>query len=314
MRFIQSGALKPIYRILKLILDQILLARFCRETGVSISRVKNYIDFVVGNKTVRLNKRHEVYSVDVIKDFNYYFNSVEPYSEGTSQIVDFSYPKFHVVAGFGLIPIHFPSLAEPLDTTDQYFKFAGLKPGDTVLDLGAYSGLTSIVFKELVGRGGRVVAVEADMENLNSLRKNIDLYKKVSGMDIEIVPEAIWNHSEGVRFSSEGNMGSSASNFIGLRRGQSQLIKSSTLSSVAERLQLKNVSFVKCDIEGAESVIFEDKDFFLRFSPRIIVEIHSVGGHLSTEKVMGDLSKFGYSFKLVSQPGAPFPLLECVPS
>jgi hypothetical protein len=133
-------------------------------------------------------------------------------------------------------------------------------------------------------------------------------------MDIEIVSEAIWNHSNGVSFSSEGNMGSSASNFIGIRRGQVELIKSLTLSSVVEKLKLAEVSFVKCDIEGAESVIFEDSDFFKNFSPRIIVETHNVGGHLSTDKVREDLSKFGYAFNLVTQPGAPFPLLECVPT
>ena len=281
---------------------------------MQIRRLENYIDLVVGDKVVRLNKKHSFYSGDIMNGFDYYFDSVEPTQEGSRRIVDFSAPKSHKVVGFDLMPIHFPSLAEPLDTTNQYVEFAGLELGDTVLDLGAYSGLTSIIFKEIVGRKGKVVAVEADAENLISLRKNLQDYRTLSGMDIECISEAIWNHSKGVSFSTEGNMGSSASSIVGLGRGEVKLIKSTTLSGIVDNLKLTNVSFVKCDIEGAEAVIFEDDDFFKRFSPRIIVEAHRVGGQLSTEKVKKDLAKYGYSFNLVIQPGIEVPLIECVPA
>lgn len=310
----QRGACRPLRKFVNLILGKILLWRRLRKTGVSISRDRTRIDFVVGTKTIRLHKRHDMYSGDIIVGFDYYFESVEPFLEGGQQIVDFSIPKFHTVKGFELIPVHFPSLAEPIETTSQYINFANLRPGDTVLDLGAYSGLTSILFKEIVGGEGRVVAVEADLENLTSLEKNLALYKKASGMDIEVIQQAIWNHSEGVSFSTEGNMGSSASSIAGLGRGDINLVSSITLSGVAEKLKLKDVTFVKCDVEGAESLIFEDQDFFAQFSPRIIVETHTVDGDLTTEKVKRDLEKFGYSFNLVPQPGVPFPLLECVPT
>jgi FkbM family methyltransferase len=310
----QRGALRPLFRFVDFIWGEILLSRQLRQAGLSISKDRTRIDFTVGAKTVRLHKRHAIYSGDIINGFNYYFDSVESFLEDGQQIVDFSTPKFHTVKGFELIPVHFPSLAEPINTTLQYINFANLRPGDTVLDLGAYSGLTSILFKEIVGKQGRVVAVEADLENLTSLEKNHALYKKVSRMDIEVIQQAIWNHSEGVSFSTEGSMGSSASSIVGLGRGDIKLIDSITLSDVVKRLKLTDVTFVKCDIEGAESVIFEDGDFFAEFSPRIIVETHTVGGNLTTEKVKRDLEKFGYSFNLVPQPGSPFPLLECAPT
>jgi FkbM family methyltransferase len=288
-------------------------ALLTRKTGVKIGRAPKHIDFLRGDKTVRLNKRHSVYSGDIMAGFDYYFDSVEPTKEDGRRIVDFSTPKFHKVTGFELMPIHFPSLAEPLETTNQYIQFAGLKPGDTVLDLGAYSGLTSILFKDIVGKDGRVVAVEADLKNLISLRTNIQEYQRISGMHIDCIQEAIWNHSRGVRFSTEGNMGSAASSIVGLGRGELRLIKSTTLSGIVDTLKLTKVSFVKVDIEGAEGVIFEDLDFFTKFLPRIIVEAHSVGGQLTTEKVMKDLSKFGYEFNVLAQPGVKFPLIECAP-
>jgi tRNA A58 N-methylase Trm61 len=158
----QKRPLSPLRRFVNFIWSEILLLSQLRENGISISRHRNQIDFVVGTKTVRLHKRHSIYSADIIQGFNYYFGSVEPFLEGHQEIVDFSIPKFHTVKGFDLIPIHFPSLAEPIETNSQYINFASLRPGDTVLDLGAYSGLTSIFFKEIVGKEGRVVAVEAD--------------------------------------------------------------------------------------------------------------------------------------------------------
>jgi FkbM family methyltransferase len=279
-----------------------------------VRRKANFIDFASSEKVVRLNEKHAVYSLDIIKGFDYYFESVEPTRNRHLEIVDFSQPRFHQVKGFDLIPVHFPSLAEPLSTTTQYTEFAQLSQGGCVLDLGAYSGLTSIIFKEVVGRAGRVIAVEADPENLQSMNLNFDLYRKVSGLSIESIEKAIWNHSEGVRFSAEGNMGSSASSILGEGRGASRFVDSITLNGVVDKLALTQVDFIKCDIEGAESVIFEDNVFFSQFKPRIIVESHHVSGQLTTDKVMSDLSRHGYSFNLVSQPGVAYPLLECVPT
>jgi FkbM family methyltransferase len=283
--------------------------------GISVKRKSNHIDFHLSGRLIRLNKNHVDYSFDIIQGFNYYFESVEPYRNGRFEIVDFSQPRFHHVLGFDLMPIHFPSLAEPLSTTDQYTQFANLKLGDCVLDLGAYSGLTSIFFKEIVGGKGRVIAVEVDPENLKSMKTNFDLYRKVTGMCIESIEEAIWSHSEGVRFSASGNMGSSASPISeGEERGDLGIVRSTTLSGVVKKLGLERIDFVKCDIEGAESVIFEDSDFFSKFRPRIIVETHYVRGQLSTEKVMSDLARYNYSFNVVSQPGVSYPLIECVPA
>ena len=285
-----------------------------RLAMVKVRITRYHLDFRRENKVIRISRKHLIYSYDIIGDFDYYFDSVEPVLLDGLLICDFSRPSFHEVKGFGLFPLHFPSLAEPLSTTNQYLEFAGLKQGEQVLDLGAYSGLTSIIFKEIVGNSGRVVAVEVDPENLKSLKKNFLIYKKVTGRNLDVVEEAVWNHSNGVNFSSEGNMGSSAVSIVGENRGRVKLVKSSTLGEIAKTLGLEKIAFIKCDVEGAESVIFEDYNFFREHRPRIIVEIHNVSGQSTSAKVQGDLAKFGYTFQLVDQPGTPFPLLQCLPS
>ena len=74
---------------------------------------------------------------------------------------------------------------------------------------------------------------------------------------------------------------------------------------------MDKVDFIKCDVEGAESVIFNDDEFFNKFKPKIIVEPHYVNGELTLMKVQNSLKKYGYKFDLIEQHGVALPLLHC---
>ena len=86
-----------------------------------------------------------------------------------------------------------------------------------------------------------------------------------------------------------------------------------TLSAIAEHFELSKIDFIKCDVEGAEAVIFNDRAFFERNRPRIIAEVHNVRGTMTTGTVADTLSPYGYRCTEVAQPGSDLPLLECVP-
>src|SRR3546814_6467149 len=76
-------------------------------------------------------------------------------------------------------------------------------------------------------------------------------------------------------------MGSSATEFVGDRLGVSVKVPSYTLSTIAKRTGLSKVDFIKCDVEGAEAVIFEDSAFFDRYRPRIVAQVHRSEEHTS---------------------------------
>lgn len=272
------------------------------------------IDICDEKRIVRVQPKHFLYVQDIIMSFDYYFNAVSSKHVDSYDLVDYSVPNWHDVNGFDLMPVFFTSFCEPISTTTYYLEFANLKPGDICFDLGAYSGLTSILFKQAVGSLGRVIAVEADSENILSIAANLNLYKKITGNSIEVLFSAVWNHSDGLLFSSEGNMGSSASDIVGRQRGENQLVKSITLTELAKRTNCDRVDFVKCDIEGAESVVFKDENFLRRYSPKIIVETHEVNGRRTTDDVIHDLRNMGYSCREVEQAGVSLPLLECCPT
>lgn len=286
---------------------------FADKKGFQVSKQGRYIDIKQRKKCIRLSINHINYFQDIIHSFKYYFHAVKPLEIDGIELVDYSTPRFHEVMGYDLHPIIFPSFAEPLSTTDQYIKFANLKKGDIVLDLGAYSGLTSIRFGQQVGKKGEVIAVDADYQNVQYLKKNLYYYFRMTGKKIQLLEGAVWEHNDGLMFSSEGNMGSSAVSFVGTRNDHIVKVPSYTLSKIVQKFKLLKVDFIKCDIEGGESVIFKDKAFFEKFRPRIIIETHEINGQDTESQCRKYLSKCNYRFKKVVQKGVSLPLLECSP-
>ncbi len=287
----------------------------CNKKKLKIKKYKLFIDVYNTKRCIRISYKHLNYIFDIINSFQYYYKAVEPLSIDGINIVDYSTPRYHNVKGYNLHPIIFPSFAEPLSTTKQYLKSADLKSGSIVLDLGAYSGLTSILFDQLVGDKGRVIAVDADKINVEYIKKNFSLYEKITKRKIDLLVGAVWKDNNGLIFSNEGNMGSSAVSIVG-KRGNSRVskIQSFTLSKIAELFHLDKIDFIKCDIEGAEAHIFNDKYFFKKFKPRIIIELHTVDSKSTYKNCVDELSKFGYKFKNIEQNGVSLPLLECRPT
>lgn len=77
-----------------------------------------------------------------------------------------------------------------------------IKPGDTVVEVGAHIGFLTTFFASLVGPDGRVVAFEPGDNNLPYLRKNTaDL------ANVEVQPFAVGDHDGEVTFFLEGLTG-----------------------------------------------------------------------------------------------------------
>lgn len=284
-----------------------------RKRGLRCEFSGGIIDVRGDDRVVRMARSHAIYLFDIIENFAFFFDAVKPERTADAWLVDYSQPRSHHVNGFDLHPIVFPSIAEPVETTRQYLSFADLSDGSVAIDLGAYSGLTSIMFRQECGESGRVLAVEADEGNMAAARRNFELYASHTGQAVELVEGAVWNHDDGIVFSTEGSMGSSAADIVGNRTGGAKRVPSFTLSTLAERFDLNRVDFIKCDIEGGEAMIFDDPRFFARFRPRMIVEAHMVAGKMTIGAVTEALSRHGYDVRTTGQDGIDLPLLECRP-
>lgn len=259
------------------------------------------ISIVRDQRTIKIARKHEIYSSDIERHFDHYFDAVT----NNDGVVDYSAAAFHLVNDFGFMPIFFPGFAEPVKTTKQYLDFAGFKEDSVAIDLGAYSGLSSILFSLA---GARVFAVEADPVNIFACTKNFESFVDHGGKEIPLIGKAIWRDNCGVHFSSEGNMGS----FIGegSGRGTGVQVPSITLFDLAESFSLEKIDFIKCDVEGAEAHIFFQQQFFDKYNPKIIIESHYSDGAMTTDKCIYALERFGYRVSVCEQDGADFPLLK----
>lgn len=289
--------------------------RVASESGLKLVAHDLFFDLIGKNAVLRVRRAHFLYLQHMIQNFDYYVNSVIPLRENGMKLVDMSGPRYHRLRGFADIPFLFPSHTEPYDTTAEYLDFAGLKDGDVVLDIGAYAGVTSIIFAQLVGPRGHVYAFEADELNYDCAKINIQMAAKVMGIEnITLFRKAVWSHGDGVLFSNEGAMGSSAVAITGGKRGLDQVVESIRLEDFFAQNGLDRVDFVKMDIEGGEVEVLKSSGSFLKqMGARLIVEPHLVKGELCTEQCRGFLQSAGYKVKVRDKVGESEALIEAVP-
>ena len=286
-----------------------------RKAGLDVKFSDQKIEIIKGSKIIWLNKSNLVYLEDMLNFFDVYFSSVIPVVAEGREVADFSEPRLHKLRGFEDVPLMFPSLPEPWETAKQYLDFAKLKEGDVVLDLGAYAGITAISFSREVGETGKVLAFEPDSRNRSCAEQNL---KAVSAIgfpaNTAIYDQAIWSHCDGISFSTEGAMGSSASEIVGGNRGHTIDVPTITLAKICEIEDLTKIDFIKMDIEGAEIEVLESsKDVLRKYMPKLIIEPHPVSGVMSSIKCRTILESLGYKVREIAQYGADVPLLEATP-
>jgi FkbM family methyltransferase len=285
------------------------------QAGMKLVTHDVFFDLVKGDTVLRIRDAHMIYLQHMIENFDYFVESVIPLRVDGVKLVDMSGPRYHRLKGFADIPFLFPSQTEPFETTAEYLEFANLKDGDIVLDIGAYAGVTSIIFGQLVGSHGHVFAFEADELNYECAQTNIQMAAKVMGIEnITLLRKAVWSHGEGVLFSNEGTMGSSAVAITGGKRGAQQTVESIRLEEFFAQRGLSRADFVKMDIEGGEvEVLRASAKFLSGIKARLIVEPHLVKGELCTEQCRGILESAGYKVKVRDKVGESYPLIEAVP-
>ena len=126
-----------------------------------------------------------------------------------------------------------------------------VRPGMTVVDLGAHIGYYSRILSALVGPQGKVLAFEPNPENLAVLRRNLSgpRYRNV-----DILPYAVSDrNTTGKLFVSSGH--SNHSLIKGFSAAEKEIdVETVSLDAFLGRKGIRTLDFVKLDVEGAESM------------------------------------------------------------
>jgi FkbM family methyltransferase len=139
-----------------------------------------------------------------------------------------------------------------------------IKPGWTVLDIGANIGYYTVQFAKKVKSNGKVIAVEPFDNNLHLLNKNIKLNQI---HNVEIIPKAISSKSGIAKlYISEGHAGDHRIyNTINGRK--TVPIETITIDDLVHKRD--RVDLIKMDIQGAEHFALDGMKQTLSKNPKI---------------------------------------------
>jgi len=178
-----------------------------------------------------------------------------------------------------------------------------ISPGDTALDIGANYGQYTRVLSKLVSTEGRVFAFEPCSATFTGLKKTIQLLRLNN-----VVPvQTALSKSSGISalkipIKQDGTHGVSLA-YTGTdtrREFIEERITTISLDEFAEKHELRSLSFIKCDVEGAEFQVLSGGEKTLKkYHPSILLEINLA--HLSRhndkpEELEKFISGLGYRF------------------
>jgi len=160
-----------------------------------------------------------------------------------------------------------------------------VKPGQTVLDLGANIGFFTIIMASLVGSSGRVYAFEPLSRNADLLERSI----AENGFEGRVLLErvAVGQSSGSAKLLFEEQTLNSGGSYLfedGMQLPDGHGIQEVVMVALDDEVLRRPISFIKIDIEGAEPLAFRGAEEILRTDrPTILSEINAV----ALERVSG---------------------------
>jgi FkbM family methyltransferase len=153
----------------------------------------------------------------------------------------------------------------------------GIRPGDTVIDIGAHYGQYSILMAAFAGPSTNIISFEPDPYARKVLKKNVDLNP---GLKRPLIEETALSDEvgEAVLYSKGGNSQSSlvrsAVEFNRPESSEAIRVHTIRLDCYLERNRLPAPSWVKIDAEGAEIRILRGAPKLLAGPTRVLLELH----------------------------------------
>jgi FkbM family methyltransferase len=172
-----------------------------------------------------------------------------------------------------------------------------VRPGDTVLDIGANLGLVTFTLAALVGAAGRVHAFEP-IPRMQSLIEPAIKRNGVTNVQLHRLALGA-SHGELMLAVPPQNAGSASLVTARQAPGSTELmVPVRTLSSVMAGYELGHIRLVKIDVEGFEpQVLAGAADLFSSRPPdAILFELNDSPGELYDHPTMRLLSELGYGY------------------
>src|SRR5258708_27952845 len=154
----------------------------------------------------------------------------------------------------------------------RYYDFALPFTPETILDLGANAGFTSIFFARKYP-DARIIAVEPVASNVEILRRNVEL----NDLNVSIVPAAIAVEDGSVTMNVSGlDYGHQVIDDLAEmpKDCEGNEVNAISMRSLMAEFELKRIGLLKIDIEGYEKRLLTETCDWLRRVDAICIELH----------------------------------------
>lgn len=127
-----------------------------------------------------------------------------------------------------------------------------VKPGSTILDIGANIGVYSLIASDKLGKKGHIYAFEPVPENLELLKKNLT---QNNIANVTVINKAVGNFDGEIKMEVEKD--SIATHHVSTNPKNPVSVQVTTIDSFINTQGIKQVSLIKMDIEGYEGFAIE---------------------------------------------------------
>jgi FkbM family methyltransferase len=148
-----------------------------------------------------------------------------------------------------------------VDEKGQYFEnFLRLNKGEVFIDAGGFDGQTSIEFIKHCPQYKSIYIFEPDKVNIKLAERNLNKYKYIN-----FITKGLSNKNTLLKFNTGAGSSSSISNNGSIE------IEVNTLDNLVK----EKITFIKMDIEGAESLAIEGmKNHILNDHPKMAISVY----------------------------------------
>lgn len=191
---------------------------------------------------------------------------------------------------------------------DNWCQYHTPGAGDQVIDIGAGIGEDAIVFSKLVGRAGRVIAVEAHPETFACLEQTIAR----SGA-VNVVPVYCAIAERDGTLTIDDTKNHLANALVG--HGQGIEVPAKTIDTLVAELGIERIDLLKMNIEGAERPAMLGMERSAAVTRHAAISCHDFvadvgGGDWFRTRAAVESALEGFDFVIHRRASAPHPWLR----
>src|SRR5215203_1744493 len=272
-----------------------LLSYLVLRLSLRIALGKKRRDRVFDKKALAFNYEFDVIpSFDIIR-FIYFI--IKFLGFANPFLLKISVPKYGYKA---YCPINKNDLISMTIREDDIIEYFTPKEGDIVVDIGAHIGRYTIISSKRVGANGKVIAIEADPSNFEMLNRNVQLNRLEN---IRTLNYAAFSKETKLKlYLPAGDIftkyNTIMSNWVWVKPEDKFVeVNANTLDNLLQQIGIKQVNWIKIDVEGAEFEVLKGAHDLLLNTKNIILlmEVHGSPNdyRLKLEEFLGS-----YNFKI----------------